>query len=270
VKRLEGKRALVTGGATGIGRAVAVRFAEEGADVAINYFTQPEAAQEAEAQVQAACQGVREKGCKDLVVQADVSDEARVKSMFAEVLDQWGRLDVLVSNAGIQFSCPSHELEADDFDQVVAVNLRGAFLCAREALKHFLSREGGGVILNDSSVHEQIPKPFYLGYSVSKGGLRNLTRTLALEYADRGVRVNAVAPGAIVTPINRAWTDDPEKRAAVESRIPQRRAGTPEEIAAVFAFLASEDAAYITGQTVSACGGLTLYPQFREDWTSGG
>jgi glucose 1-dehydrogenase len=270
MRRLEGKRALVTGGATGIGRAVSVRFAEEGADVAINYFTQTEAAEEAEAHVRAACQGVREKGCKELLVQADVSDEAQVISMFAKVLDEWGRLDVLVNNAGIQVSCPSHELEADDFDKVVAVNLRGAFLCAREALKHFLSRDGGGVILNDSSVHEHIPKPGYLGYAASKGGMRNLTRTLALEYADRGIRVNAVAPGAIVTPINQAWIDDPEKRAAVESRIPQRRAGTPEEIAGVFAFLASEDASYITGQTISVCGGLTLYPQFMEDWTSGG
>jgi glucose 1-dehydrogenase len=119
-------------------------------------------------------------------------------------------------------------------------------------------------------VHEIIPKPGYLSYSVSKGGMRNLTRTLGLEYADRGIRVNAVAPGAIVTPINRAWIDDPQKRDAVESQIPQRRAGTTEEIAAVFAFLASDDASYINGQTVCACGGLTLYPAFMDDWTSGG
>jgi glucose 1-dehydrogenase len=270
MKRLQGKRALVTGGATGIGRAIAIRFAEEGADVAINYLNQPEAAEETMEELQAACQGVQEQGGRDLVVQADVSDEAQVQAMFAEVLDVWGRLDVLVNNAGIQIESPSHEMSAEDFDKVVAVNLRGAFLCSREALRHFLSRDGGGAILNDSSVHEIIPKPGYLSYSVSKGGMRNLTRTLGLEYADRGIRVNAVAPGAIVTPINRAWIDDPQKRDAVESQIPQRRAGTTEEIAAVFAFLASDDASYINGQTVCACGGLTLYPAFMDDWTSGG
>ena len=123
--------------------------------------------------------------------------------MFAKVLETFGSLDVLVNNSGIQ-SPPSHELSAEDFDRIIGVNLRGAFLCSREALRHFLSR-GGGVIINNSSVHEIIPKPKYLPYSISKGGMENLTKTLALEYADKGIRVNAVGPGAVVTPINNAW-----------------------------------------------------------------
>ena len=155
-----------------------------------------------------------------------------------------------------------------DFDRVLGVNLRGAFLCAREALRHFVARGGGGVIVNNSSVHEIISKPNYASYSISKGGMENLTKTLALEYAGRGIRVNAVGPGAVVTPINKAWIDNPKARAEVCSHIPMGRPASAEEIAAVFAFLASDDASYITGQTIFACGGLTLYPEFREPWSS--
>jgi glucose 1-dehydrogenase len=259
--RLAGKNTLVTGASSGIGRAIAIRFAREGANVAINYHS---GAAEAEITRQAVC----DLGAKAIVIGADVSDENKVKAMFKETLEAFGSLDVLVNNSGIQAPCPSHELEAADFDRILAVNLRGPFLCAREALRHFLSRNKGGVILNDSSVHAIIPKPKYLSYSISKGGLENLTRTLALEYADRGIRVNAVGPGAIVTPMNSAWIDNPKMRAEVESHIPMGRSGEPDEIAAVFAFLASDEASYITGQTLFACGGLTLYPEFRTAWAS--
>lgn len=268
--RLAGKTALITGGSSGIGQAIAVRFAEEGASVALTYRSSKEGAEKTKAAVDAACRRAEESGCRGMIVQADVADEQQVLEMFAQVLESFGRLDILVNNAGIQLQRPSHELEAADFDKVVVVNLRGAFLCAREALRHFKSRGGGGVIINDSSVHQVIPKPGFLGYSASKGGLGNLTRTLALEYAAEGIRVNAVAPGAIVTPMNRDWAEDPEARAAVEKRIPMRRAGEPEEMAAVFAFLASDDASYITGQTIFADGGLTCYPAFEENWASGG
>ena len=141
------------------------------------------------------------------------------------------------------------------------MNLRGSFLCAREAIRHFLAEDKPGSIVNISSVHQLIPKPGYLGYSASKGGMQNLTRTLALEYAGRGIRVNGIGPGATVTPINRAWIDDPEKRAQVEEHIPMRRAGDSDEMAGVTAFLASDDAAYITGQTIFVDGGLTLLPE---------
>jgi glucose 1-dehydrogenase len=267
--RLAGKNVLITGASSGIGQAIAVRFAQEGANVAINYRSGPDEAEATRVQVNEACMAARAGDCRDLIVQADVSREDQVKEMFAAVVESFGSIDVLVNNAGIQKLGPSHEVELKDFDSVVGVNLRGAFLCAREAIRHFLARGGGGVILNNSSVHEVIPKPKYLPYSVSKGGMENLTKTLALEYAGRGIRVNAVGPGAVVTPINNAWINDPEAKAAVESHIPMGRAASPEEIASVFVFLASEEASYITGQTIFACGGLTLYPEFRSAWSSG-
>ncbi|MCI0365201.1 MAG: glucose 1-dehydrogenase, partial [Phycisphaerales bacterium] len=259
------KNVLVTGASSGIGQAIAVRFAREGANVAINYRSGAEQAEVTRAQAK---QARSNGGGKEITIQADVSQEDQVKSMFAKVLDAFGSLDVLVNNAGIQKPCPSHDIEAADFDRIISVNLRGPFLCAREAIRHFLSR-GGGVILNNSSVHEIIPKPKYLSYSISKGGMENLTKSLALEYAGQGIRVNAVGPGAVVTPINRAWIDNPKARGEVESHIPMTRAATADEIATVFAFLASDEASYITGQTIFACGGLTLYPEFRVAWSSG-
>jgi glucose 1-dehydrogenase len=268
MRGLKGKNVLVTGGTSGIGQAIAVRFAEYGANVAINYLRSSEEAHDTEEKVHACVQQVRQTGVRDVLVQGDVSKEADVVAMFEEAVDKLGSLDVLINNAGIQISRPSHELSAEDFDKVIGVNLRGAFLCAREAIKRFLDAEGPGVIINISSVHQLIPKPDYLGYSASKGGMQNLTRTLALEYAGRGIRVNAIGPGATITPINRAWVDDPVKSAMVVSHIPMARAGTADEMAGVTCFLASDDAAYITGQTLYIDGGLTLFADFREPWSS--
>jgi len=265
---VRGKDVLVTGGSSGIGQAIAVRFAEHGANVAINYLHNPEEGKETEEQVQACVANVQQEGVRDVLVGADVSKEDEVVRMVGEAIEGLGGLDVLVNNAGIQISRPSQHLSGDDFDKVLAVNLRGAFLCAREAIKHFLSDEKEGSIVNVSSVHQLIPKPDYLGYSVSKGGMQNLTRTLALEYAGRGIRVNGVGPGATITPINSAWIDDPVKKEQVESHIPMARAGTSDEMAGVTCFLASDDAAYITGQTIFVDGGLTLFPSFREPWSS--
>ncbi len=270
MERFIGKNVLVTGASTGIGEAVAVRLAQEGASVAVNYSRSRDEAEKTAARVREAHKAAGHEAAKQVVVQADVSDEEQVKAMFRKVFDAFGRLDVLINNAGIQNSAPSHESKTADFDRVLGVNLRGAYLCSREAISHFLSRQGGGVIVNNSSVHEIIPKPMYLGYSISKGGMENLTKSLALEYADRGIRVNAVGPGAIETPMNRAWINDPKARAEVESHIPMGRAGHPDEMAAVFAFLASEEASYVTGQTIFACGGLTLFPEFRSAWSTGG
>ena len=266
MERLKGKNALITGASSGIGQAIAVRFAAEGANIAIHYRSGAEQAEATRVMSRAARS---DSTGRELMVQADVSNEDQVKRIFATTIEAFGKLDILVNNAGIQQPCPSHELESADFDRVIAVNLRGPFLCAREAIRHFLSRPGGGVIVNDSSVHEIIPKPKYLSYSISKGGMENLTKTLALEYAGQGIRVNAVGPGAVVTPINKAWIDNPKARTEVESHIPLGRAADAAEIAAAFAFLASDEASYITGQTLFACGGLTLYPEFRVAWSSG-
>ncbi|MGH2788447.1 MAG: glucose 1-dehydrogenase [Actinomycetota bacterium] len=268
MRGLKGKNVLVTGGTSGIGQAIAVRFAEYGANVAINYLRGAHEADETEAQVHACVRRVKEEGVRDVLVRGDVSKEGEVAQMVDETVRQLGGIDILVNNAGIQISRPSHELSADEFDKVLAVNLRGAFLCAREAIKHFISTEKPGVVINVSSVHQRIPKPNYLGYSVSKGGMQNLTTTLALEYAARGIRVNGIGPGATITPINRAWVDDPVKSDQVTSHIPMVRAGTADEMAGVTCFLASDDAAYITGQTLFVDGGLTIYADFREPWSS--
>jgi glucose 1-dehydrogenase len=265
---LRGKGVLVTGGTSGIGQAIAVKFAEYGANVAINYLRQPGEAADTEQQVHACVNKVQQTGVRDVLVQGDVSQEDDVQRMVGRAVSELGGIDVLVNNAGIQISRHSHELASADFDKVLAVNLRGAFLCAREAIRHFLAEGKPGVIINVSSVHQLIPKPDYLGYSVSKGGMQNLTRTLALEYAGRGIRVNGIGPGATVTPINRAWIDDPVKREMVESHIPMARAGTAEEMGAVACFLASDGAGYVTGQTIFVDGGLTLFPSFREPWSS--
>jgi glucose 1-dehydrogenase len=279
---LKGKVAVVTGGSSGIGQAIAVRLGQEGVDVAINYVGRAEGAEqtaaqilqsasctvEAERGVQACVRQLTEVGTRPILVAADVSDAAAVAAMFSRVLDEFGRIDFLVNNAGIQIAAESDALDAADFDTVLAVNLRGSFLCAQQAIRHWLQADRPGAIVNVSSVHQLIPKPRFLGYSVSKGGMQNLTRSLALEYAGRGVRVNGIGPGATVTPINRAWIDDPVKRAMVESHIPMRRAGDAEEMAAAAAFLLSDEALYITGQTLFVDGGLTLYPSFETTWSS--
>ena len=265
---LKGKGVLVTGGTSGIGQAIAVKFAEYGANVAINYLRTADEAADTQQQVHVCASRVRQEGVRDVLVGGDVSQEDQVVAMVGKAVSELGGLDVLINNAGIQVSRHSDELSSDDFDKVLAVNIRGAFLCAREAIRHFLAEGKPGVIINVSSVHQLIPKPDYLGYSVSKGGMQNLTRTLALEYAARGIRVNGIGPGATVTPINRAWIDDPVKREMVESHSPMRRAGTADELGAVACFLASDDAAYITGQTIFVDGGLTLFPSFRDPWSS--
>ncbi|WP_017654414.1 glucose 1-dehydrogenase [Fortiea contorta] len=269
MKGLKGKNALITGASSGIGQAIAIRLAQEGCNIAINYRKNPEAAEDTEEMaLQKACGDIDNCGVKSLLIQGDVSQEEDIVEMVNTVVDKLGSIDILINNAGIQTESSSHEVKTEDFDRVIGVNLRGAYLCARETIKKFLSQNRPGIIINISSVHEIIPRPMYVSYSISKGGMENMTKTLALEYANRGIRVNAIAPGATVTPINEAWTNDPEKQAAVASHIPMGRVGTSAEMAAAVAFLASEEAAYITGQTLFIDGGLTLYADFRETWSA--
>lgn len=263
MRGLKDKNVLVTGGSSGIGQAIAVRFAEEGANVAINYNRGADGAKATEQQI-------RDSGFggKLAVIQADVAKQDDVDRMFDTMFAELGGIDILINNAGYQIPGDSHEAPAEDFMNVIATNLTGAFLCAQKTLAHLVAEDKPGVIINVSSVHEIIPKPMFAGYSASKGGMRNLTRTLALEYASRGIRVNGLGPGATVTPMNSAWIDNPQKRAVVESHIPMGRSGTSEEMAAVTAFLCSDDASYITGQTLFVDGGITLHADFQTSWAS--
>ena len=261
MKRLNNRRALITGATQGIGRAIAEKFLEEGATVLLTDFVEDDV-----------IRGVTDNLASRFPGRAfgkrlDVEDERQVIAGFQFIRDVLGGCDVLVNNAGINRENPSELFSASDFDKILAVNLRGAFLCSREAIKLFL-QQGSGVIINNSSNHELVPKPGFIAYSASKGGLGNLTRTLALEYADKGIRVNAVAPGATLTPLNASWTGDTAKRKKVESHIPLGRAASPEEIAGVFAFLASEEASYITGQTIYVDGGISLHTDFKTNWSS--
>jgi glucose 1-dehydrogenase len=265
---LAGRRVLITGASRGIGRAVAIRFAGEGARLALNYNGNREAAEACLALAEAASAeaGVADAG--HFIVQADVGQEADIWRMFDTLDQRFGGIDILINNAGIQIEAPSEQADPNDIDRVLRTNLDGALFCSQAAIRRFLAGGKGGVIVNCSSVHQIVPKPGFISYSLSKGAMGNLTRTLALEYADRGIRVNGVGPGATVTDMNAAWAHDAKARAGVEQHIPMGRAAEAGEIAAAFLFLASDEASYITGQTLYVCGGITLYGDFKTNWAS--
>ena len=250
---LTGRRAIVTGAATGIGRATALRLAADGAAVAVNYIGDRAPADEV----------VTEIGGAAAAVEADVASEAEVARLFEEAEDALGgHIDLLVNNAGVAAPFDFAEMSLAEWERVLGVNLTGPFLCSRELVRRLPGGRGPAAIVNVSSVHEVIPWPHYAHYCASKGGLKLLGETLARELAPREVRVAAVAPGAILTPINRELIEDPEKRREQEEQIPWGRLGEPEEIAAAIAWLAGPEAEYVTGATLFVDGGMTLYPKF--------
>lgn len=251
--RLDGKQALVTGASSGIGQGIAIALAAAGADVAINYRSNAEGAEET-------ARRVRETGQRAFIVQADVGDQTQVAEMFRKVDDDFGQTDILVANAGHgSTSQPLHETSWDDWDRVLRSNLHGAFLCGGEAARRMISAGKGGRIVNISSVHEEACNvPNDGPYCVAKGGIRNLTRAMALELGPHGITVNDVAPGMILTPMNQRALDDPTHRAEAEAQIPVRRAGAPEDIAAMVVFLCSSHASYCNGGTYLVDGGWML------------
>jgi len=252
---LKGRRALVTGANSGIGASIAKELAAAGARVAVNFVVDPDAAQ-------AVVTGIRQAGGEAVSLQADVADAGQVGAMFATLDRTWGGLDVLVNNAGIDGPrAMAWEADPKDWERVLRVNLLGAFHCAREALKRMVAQRSG-VVLNLTSVHEKVPWSGYSAYTAAKAGLSMTTKTMAQEAAPFGVRVLALAPGAIRTPINRSVWSDPAKLADLLTKIPLDRMGEPEEIARVAVFLVSDAASYLTGSTVYVDGGMTDYPDF--------
>jgi glucose 1-dehydrogenase len=254
---LVGRRALVTGASSGIGKATALRLASEGAKVGINYFSDHEASD-----AQGVADQIAAAGGQAITVQADVGGEPDVMAMVAKVCDAFGGVDLLVNNAGIEKQVPTLDMTLEQWDMVLRTNLTGTFLCMRECARRMVADGGGGVIVNMSSVHEHIPWPGFANYCASKGGMRMLTQTVAREWAPHRIRVVNVAPGAIATPINNFVLDDPEARHQVEEEIPLGRFGQPVEIAAAVAWVASAEADYVTGTTLVIDGGMTLYPRF--------
>jgi glucose 1-dehydrogenase len=253
---LQGRKAIVTGASSGIGKAAAERLGVEGAGVCVNYYSEQEQS-DAEAVVSA----IEQAGAEAFALQADVGDEAAVERMVAEAAKRLGGVDLLVNNAGIEKEVPLLEMSLEDWSVVLRTNLTGSFLCLREAGK-VMAAGTGGAIINMSSVHEFIPWPGFAHYCASKGAMKLLMETAARELAGKGIRVLNIAPGAIVTPINTFVLDDPEAKHAVEEEIPLGRMGKPEEIAAAVAWLASDQASYVTGTTVVIDGGMSLYPKF--------
>ncbi|MBB1127753.1 MULTISPECIES: glucose-1-dehydrogenase [Limosilactobacillus] len=255
-KDLTGKVAVITGGSKGIGNAIAERFGQEQMKVVINYNSDKAGADKAVEQIKNA-------GGEGVAVQADISTEEGVQKLLDAAVDTFGDLDIWINNAGMENQHPTNELSLKDWQRVIDVNLTGVFLGAKAALNYFLKNNKKGNIINMSSVHEQIPWPTFAHYAASKGGVKLFTETIAMEYADKGIRVNSIGPGAINTPINAKKFADPEQLATTTSMIPMKRVGDPSEVAAAAAWLASDESSYVTGITMFVDGGMTLYPSFE-------
>ena len=247
--KLAGKIALVTGSSQGIGEGIAIRLAEEGADVIINYRSHPEGAAAAVAKVE-------RTGRRGFAIQADLSRLGEIRRLVDESIAHFGRLDILVNNAGIEKNASFLEVTEEDYDRVLDVNLKGVFFTTQYFVRHLTEGKRPGKIINISSVHEELSFPHFASYCASKGGLRMLTRTLSVELAPLGITINSVAPGAIQTPINTSLLQDKAKLDALLRNIPLARLGQPADVAGAVVYLASSDADYVTGSTLIVDGGL--------------
>ncbi len=246
---LQGKVVLVTGASSGIGKAIALEAGRQGARVSVNYIGERGPAD-------AVVEEIERGGGQAVAVLADVSQSEQVNRMVQATVDRFGRLDVLVNNAGIEKQAPFLEKSEEEWDRVIAVDLKGPFLCTQAAARMMVKQRIAGTVINISSVHEDLAFPGYAAYCAAKGGLRMLCRDLALELAPFHINVVNVAPGAIATPINAETLQDPAQRAALEREIPLGRIGQPQEVAKLVVYLASDEASYITGATVTIDGGL--------------
>jgi glucose 1-dehydrogenase len=251
---LKGRVAIVTGASSGIGEAVARRLAAAGARMAVVYHSHPAAAKKI-------VSDIKLLGGDAIAFHADMASDRDIKALFAQAAKKLGSVDILVNSAGIENKSPLLKMSLRDWDHVMAVNLRAVFLCSQLVAQQMVKR-GGGTIINISSVHQIIPWAGYAHYCASKGGLDMLMKTMALELAEKKVRVNNVAPGAIATPINESWLHDAAKRRQVLKLIPQRRIGTAEEVAGAVMYLTSDEASYVTGTTLLIDGGMALYSSF--------
>ncbi len=259
---LKGQKALVTGANSGIGRGVALALGQAGADVIVNYVEGDDTAQDVVNQLQGF-------GVKAMKFKADVSDEEQVSTMFKQAIAEFGTIDILVNNAGLQCDCAFHEMTLAQWNKVISVNLTGQFLCAREAVREFIRRGvvasvscAAGKIICMSSVHQQIPWAGHANYASSKGGIKMMMESLAQEVAPKRIRVNAIAPGAIRTPINTSAWSTPDAYKSLMTLVPYGRIGEPEDIARAAVWLASDQSDYVVGTTLFVDGGMTLYPGF--------
>lgn len=263
VKSLKGQTALVTGANSGIGRAIAVALGAAGANVVVNYVAREQAARET-------LEDVLVCGARAIAIAGDVSDESQVRDMFGQTVSEFGGLDIVVNNAGLQRDAPFHEMTLAQWDTVMNVNLKGQFLCTREAIRIFM-RQGirknvscsAGKVICISSVHDVIPWAGHVNYAASKGGVMLMMKSVAQEVAPLGIRVNSICPGAVRTPINvEAWST-PDAYNSLMRLIPYRRIGEPVELGRAAVWLASDDSDYITGASLYVDGGMTLYPGFE-------
>jgi glucose 1-dehydrogenase len=257
--KLKGKVALVTGSSQGIGQGIVLRLAESGANVVINYRSHPEGAEETLEKVNAIggkCYLAECSKSNGYTVKADLGSVGEVRQLIAESIDHFGKVDILVNNAGIEKHAPFWEVTEADYDAVMNVNLKGVFFATQAFVQHLIETKRSGKVINISSVHEELPFPNFTAYCASKGGMRMMTRNLAVELGALGITINNVAPGAIETPINTKLLNDPEKLNALLNNIPLGRLGQPQDVASLVAFLASSDADYITGSTFVVDGGL--------------